>query len=132
MELIPNSHLDLLQDDQKAIAILSTVMSDGSPQATPIWFDTDDGLIRVNTARGRVKDNNMTLRPQVAVVILDPESIYRYVQIRGLVVKSSEDGARAHIDLLAKKYLGQRTYENYDGETRVMYFIKPISVSVMG
>jgi hypothetical protein len=86
----------------------------------------------VNTARGRVKDKNMTLRPQVAVVILDPESIYRYVQIRGLVVKSSEDGARAHIDLLAKKYLGQRTYENYDGETRVMYFIKPISVSVMG
>jgi len=132
MELIPNSHLDLLQDDRKAIAILSTVMEDGSPQSTSVWFDTDDGLIRVNTARGRVKDNNMTLRPQVAVVILDPESIYRYVQIRSLVVKSSEDGARAHIDLLAKKYLGQRTYENYDGETRVMYFIKPISVSVMG
>jgi len=132
MELIPTSHLDLLQDDQKAIAILSTVMSDGSPQATPVWFDTDDGLIRVNTARGRVKDKNMSLRPQVAVVILDPESTNRYVQIRGRVVKSSEDGARAHIDLLAKKYLGQRTYENYDGETRVMYFIKPISVSVMG
>ena len=132
MELIPNSHLDFLQDDQKAIAILSTVMSDGSPQATPVWFDTDDGLIRVNTARGRVKDKNMSLRPQVAVVILDPESTNRYVQIRGRVVKSSEDGARAHIDLLAKTYLGQRTYENYDGETRVMYFIKPISVSVMG
>ncbi len=131
MELIPNSHLDLLQDDRKAIAILSTVMSDGSPQATPVWFDTDDDFIRVNTARGFVKDKNMTLRPQVAVVILDPESTYRYVQIRGLVVKSTEDGARAHIDLLAKKYLGQRTYEDYDGETRVMYFIKPISVDVM-
>jgi PPOX class probable F420-dependent enzyme len=132
MELIPNSHLDLLQDERKAIAILSTVMSDGSPQSTPVWFDTEDGLIRVNTARGRVKDENMSLRPAVAVVILDPESTYRYVQIRGLVVKSMEDGARVHIDLLAKKYLGQRTYENYDGETRVMYFIKPISVSVMG
>jgi hypothetical protein len=107
-------------------------MPDGSPQSTPVWFDTEDGLIRVNTARGRVKDENMSLRPAVAVVILDPESTYRYVQIRGLVVKSMEDGARAHIDLLAKKYLGQRTYENYDGETRVMYFIKPISVSVMG
>lgn len=132
MELIPNSHLDLLQDERKAIAILSTVMSDGSPQSTPVWFDTDGGLIRVNTARGRVKDENMSLRPAVAVVILDPESTYRYVQIRGLVVKSMEDGARVHIDLLAKKYLGQQTYENYDGETRVMYFIKPISVSVMG
>lgn len=132
MELIPNSHLDLLQDERKAIAILSTVMSDGSPQSTPVWFDTDVGLIRVNTARGRVKDENMSLRPAVAVVILDPESTYRYVQIRGLVVKSMEDGARVHIDLLAKKYLGQQTYENYDGETRVMYFIKPISVSVMG
>jgi len=132
MELIPNSHLDLLQDERKAIAILSTVMSDGSPQSTPVWFDTEDGLIRVNTARGRVKDENMSLRPAVAVVILDPESIYRYVQIRGLVVKSTEDGTRGHIDLLAKKYLGQQTYENYDGETRVMYFIKPISVSVMG
>ncbi len=132
MELIPNSHLDLLQDDHKAIAILSTVMPDGSPQATPVWFDTEDGLIRVNTARGRVKDKNMTLRPAVAVVIFEPESTYRYVQIRGLVVKSTEDGARAHIDLLAKKYLGQKTYEKTHGETRVMYFIKPISVSVMG
>ncbi len=132
MKLIPNSHQDLLQDDRTAMAILSTIMPDGSPQATPVWFDTEDGLIRVNTARGRVKDQNMSLRPAVAVVILDPESIYRYIQIRGLVERSTVDGARAHIDLLANKYLGEPSYENYHGETRVMYFIKPISVSVMG
>ena len=129
---IPASHMDLLKDEMRALAILATTMPDGSPQATPVWFDMDDDLICINTAHGRIKDRNMTARPRVAIVIVDPDNLYRYLQIRGSVKGSTTDGAREHIDRLAEKYLGTPSYENYQGETRVSYCIQIESVNTMG
>ncbi|NIS81677.1 MAG: TIGR03618 family F420-dependent PPOX class oxidoreductase [Anaerolineales bacterium] len=129
---VPESHRDLLNDDKRAFAFLATVMPNGSPQVTPVWFDTEGELVRVNTARGRVKDRNLGARPQLAIAIIDPEDPYRYLQIRGSVASTTEEGAREHIDRLAEKYLGTPEYANYQGETRVMYLIRPESVSVMG
>jgi PPOX class probable F420-dependent enzyme len=129
---IPDNYLDLFQQ-KKAFAGLATVMADGSPQVTPVWFDYTDGRIRVNTAKGRVKSR--TLRPgaPVALAIMDPDNPYRYVQVRGRVAHAIEQGADAHIDSLAKKYLGKDTYSfRQPGEVRVMYEIEPVSVSVMG
>jgi PPOX class probable F420-dependent enzyme len=130
--MIPQSHLDLF-GDKKAFAALATVMPDGSPQVTPVWFDYVGGVVRVNTARGRVKDRNMTLNARVALSILDPENPYRHVQIRGRVSNVTEEGADAHIDSLAKKYMGLDKYPlRREGEVRVIYTIEPLSVSSMG
>jgi hypothetical protein len=76
MASIPDNFLDLVQQ-KKAFANLATVMADGSPQVTPVWFDYTDGAIRVNTAKGRVKSR--TLRPgaPVALAIMDPDNAYR-------------------------------------------------------
>jgi PPOX class probable F420-dependent enzyme len=131
MAVIPENSLDLLQQ-KKAFANLATIMADGSPQVTPVWFDYTDGVIRVNTAKGRVKSR--TLRPEasVALAIMDPDNAYRYIQIRGRVRRAVEQGADAHIDSLAKKYLGKDTYPfRQPGEVRVMYEIEPVSVSGM-
>jgi len=49
---IPPEFLDLVTT-KKAFANLATVMPNGSPQVTPIWFDFDGKYIRVNSARGR-------------------------------------------------------------------------------
>ena len=125
MEIVPESHQDLLSDEKKAIAFLATIMDDGSPQVTPVWFDTTKDQIRINTARGRVKDRNMTARPIIALSIIDPDDMYRYLQLRGEVIQATEDGAREHIDKLAKKYLGTEAYQNYRGETRVIYLFRP-------
>ncbi|HUO06525.1 MAG TPA: PPOX class F420-dependent oxidoreductase [Candidatus Binataceae bacterium] len=131
MASIPEKYLDLLRD-KKAFAHIATVMADGSPQVTPVWFDFADGKIRVNTARGRVKAKNMKVGAKVALSILDPDNPYRYIQIRGPVVKETESGANAHIDSLAKKYLGQDKYPfSRPGEVRVIYEIEPASVQVM-
>ena len=67
MAAIPEKYLDLLQQ-KKAFANLATTMADGSPQVTPVWFDYQDGRIRVNTAKGRVKAR--TLRTGVPVALL--------------------------------------------------------------
>ena len=129
---VPESHSDLLQDEKRALAILATTMDDGSPQATPVWFDMEGETLCFNTARGRVKDRNLTARPQVAIVIVDPDNPYRYLQLRGHVQGSTTDGAREHIDRLAKKYLGTPSYDNFQGETRVTYCIQIESVNTMG
>jgi PPOX class probable F420-dependent enzyme len=120
-------------NDKKAFAHLATLMPNGSPQVTPVWFDYVGGAIRVNSARGRVKDRNMKEGAAVALSILDPDNPYRYLQVRGHVRKVIEQGASAHIDSLAKKYLGKDKYPfAQPGEVRAIYEIEPDRASGMG
>ena len=97
MASIPDNYLDLLQQ-KKAFAELATVMPDGTPQVTPVWFDYAAGKVRVNTAKGRVKARNLKPGVPVALSIMDPDNSYRYVQIRGRIASAQENGADAHID----------------------------------
>lgn len=128
---IPESHADLLES--KALIHLATVMKDGSPQVSPVWFDTEDGLILLNSAKGRQKDRNMRRQNKVALALVDPGDPFRYVGIRGVVAEIIEEGAEAHIDRLAKKYLGLDSYPNRrEGEVRVIYKIRPEKVHTMG
>ena len=132
MARIPDNYVDLL-NQKKAFANLATVMANGSPQVTPVWFDYQGGNIRVNTAKGRVKSRTLKMGAPVALAIMDPDNPYRYIQIRGRVSRAVEAGADAHIDSLAKKYLGKETYPfRQPGEVRIMYEIEPESVSGMG
>jgi PPOX class probable F420-dependent enzyme len=129
---IPDQYLDLLTQ-KKAFADLATVMPDGSPQVTPVWFDYTNGVIRVNTAKGRTKQRNMKEGSPVALSILDPDNSYRYVQIRGKVTRMTEQGADAHIDSLAKKYLGKDKYPwAQPDQIRVIYEITPDRAQGMG
>ena len=130
-EIIPEKYLDLLK--KPAFASLGTIMHDGSPQVTPVWVDYDGTHIRFNTAKGRVKDQNLRRNPAVALSILDPDNPYRYLQVRGRVAEITESGADAHIDSLAKKYLGQDKYPyRKPGEVRVIYKVTPDRVQTMG
>lgn len=131
MAVLPDKYLDLL-GAKKAFASIATVMKDGSPQVTPVWFDYAAGKIRVNTARGRVKARTMRKGASVALSIMDPDNPYRYLQIRGRVVNVTESGADAHIDALANKYLGQNYPFRQPGEVRVLYEIEPTSAQAMG
>ena len=129
---IPEKYLDLLTSKPE-LAHLSTLMKDGRPQVTPIWFSYEEGLIVLNSAKGRVKDINMRARPQVALSIVDSENSFRYVQIMGSVVDITEEGADDHIDLLAQKYLDKPRYPwRQPGEVRVIYRVKPERVQVSG
>jgi PPOX class probable F420-dependent enzyme len=132
IDLVPESHRDLLRDDVRALAFLATRMADGSPQVTPVWFDTDDECIRINTAEGRTKWRNMQARPEAAVAILDPANPYRYLQIRGPIVDWTTEGAREHIHRLARKYQGVERYGGPPDERRVIFRLRPNAVSVQG
>ena len=128
---IPDGYKDILQ--KKAFANLATVSTDGTPQVTPVWVDYDGTHIRFNTAKGRVKDQNLRRNPAVALSILDPDNPYRYLQVRGRVAEITETGADAHIDSLAKKYLGQDEYPwRKPEEQRITVRIHPSRVEATG
>jgi PPOX class probable F420-dependent enzyme len=128
---IPEPFKDLFA--KVAYANLATVMPDGSPQVTPVWFDYDGESLRINSAKGRIKDKNMRRNKRFALSIQDPDDAYRYLAVRGNVDEITEEGADAHIDSLAKKYLGKDKYPfRGPGEVRVIYKIRPEKVSTMG
>jgi PPOX class probable F420-dependent enzyme len=124
-DVIPASHADLLTRETRAYANLALVLKDGTPQVSPLWFDYKDGLVIINTARGRVKDKAMHRRPYAALSIIDPANINRYLLIRGPVVEETEEGAWDQIEDLNLKYNGNRNFTRQPGQVRVTYKIKP-------
>ena len=131
MTEIPENYRDLFS--KPAFAHLVTLMPDGSPQVTPVWVDLDGNTVVINTAKGRLKDRNMRRDPRVALEISDPANPYRYLQVRGRIADFTEEGADAHIDRMAKKYLDKDTYPfRQPGEVRVMFKITPEQVQGWG
>ena len=127
----PERYRDLF--DKKAFGSFTTLMPDGSPQTTPVWVDYRDGEVWINSAVGRQKDRNVRREPRVAIAIIDPDNPYRYVEVRGRVREITQDGADAHIDAMAKKYLGQDRYPyRQPGEQRVIYKIEILKTEGMG
>jgi PPOX class probable F420-dependent enzyme len=128
---IPDQYKDLFS--KVAFANLATLMPDGRPQVSPVWCDFDGSNIWVNSAKGRVKDKNMRRNKRVALSIQDPDNAYRHLDVQGEVTEITEQGADAHIDKLAKKYLGKDKYPfRQPGEVRVIYKIRPEKVATMG
>lgn len=131
---LPEAYMDLFE--RRSFGHLATVMADGSPHVTPVWVDSDGTHVLVNSARGRLKDRNIARRPEVAIDILDPDDPYRYLAVRGRVVEAIDDErADAHIDKLARRYLGVETYPGRNrapGEVRVIYVIAPERVATFG
>jgi PPOX class probable F420-dependent enzyme len=132
MATVPASHSDLLTT-KLAFAHVATLNSDGSPQVTPVWIDFDGTNVLVNTAKGRVKARNFAREPRVALAITDPDNAYRYLGIQGRVIEMTEAGGDAHIDKMAKKYLGKDTYPyRAPGEVRLIVKIAPEKVHTNG
>lgn len=130
-QAIPESMQDLFH--KKAFAHLATVMPDGRPQVTPVWVDYDGEHLLVNTAVGRQKDRNLQRDGRVSLSIQDPDNGYRYLEVRGTVVGRTTEGADAHIDKMALKYLGQPKYPwASPDQQRVLYRIRPEHSTTMG
>jgi len=113
-------------------AHVATLMADGSPQVTPVWVDIEGDRILVNTSEGRVKPRNVRRDARVAISIIKQDNPYSSAYIRGRVAEMRHEGAKEHIDKLAKKYLGQDTYPYLQpGEQRVIMVIEPEHVGSM-
>jgi PPOX class probable F420-dependent enzyme len=127
MVSIPEKVHDLFE--RPIVCSLATLMPDGQPQVNPVWCDYDGQYVRINTARGRQKDRNMTKRAKVTVLLVDPTSKEnRWVEVRGHVAEITEEGANDHINQLSHKYTGN-DYKGFKPDmVRVIYKIEPDKV----
>jgi PPOX class probable F420-dependent enzyme len=130
---------DVLSEKARALitrpvlASLATLNPDGSPQITPLWVDLDGDDVVFNTAQGRKKARNLERDARVAVTVIDPDDQYNVVAFQGTVSDVTTEGADAHIDALAKKYLGVDTYPmRREGEVRVRVTVRTDRIAMQG
>ena len=130
-DTIPEGHLTLLQ--RPVVAALATVLPSGQPQVQPVWCSYDGRHVLVNTEKGRVKYRNLHERRQATLLLVNPDDVYHWIEIRGTVESESEVGAAAHLDQLAQRYLGVDKYPwNKPGDVRVLFRIAPRHVVAFG
>jgi PPOX class probable F420-dependent enzyme len=117
--------------DNPFYAVLTTLRADGSPHATVVWVDVDDGEVVFNTRRGRAKERHLAADPRASVTVVDPADPYRWVSVSGPVALTTE-GADAGIDALSRKYTGSDYAWRREGEIRVGARLRPDKVTAYG
>jgi len=113
-------------------AVVATLRADGSPHQTVVWVDTDGEDVLFNTAEGRAKPRHMRENPHVSLTVVDPQNGYHWVAVTGQA-ELSHEGADAHIDSLAKKYLNADSYPfRKPEEQRVIVRVRPDRIETAG
>jgi PPOX class probable F420-dependent enzyme len=129
MTTIPDTHRDLLD---APVAVLGTIGASGRPQLSAIWFLAEGDTIKLSLNTSRQKVKNLQANPGCSLLILDPASPYRYVELRG----DAQIDADPDYEFAAKvgaKYGGADVREHDGpGDLRVVVTIVPARVVVWG
>ena len=125
MPVVPSEYHDLFE--KATFAHVTTMLPNDTPHTTPVWidYDAEDDRILVNTERGRRKAKNVQRDPTISVSMLDPDNPYRFLSVTGEVEEITTEGAREHIDELARRYTGEDEYQNPIQTERVILRIRP-------
>ena len=119
---LPDSARKMLQD--KAYGHVVTFGSNGRPQVTMVWVDAEGDEVLFNTAEGRKKPQNLRRDPRVIISVQDRNNPQAYLLVHGTATLT-EAGADAHIDKLARRFLGADKYPyRQPGEKRVLVHVK--------
>lgn len=128
---IEDRSLELLK--AKNFCHVGSIRKDGTPHVVPVWVDVEKGDVLLNTAEGRAWLANVDRDPRVALTVQNLENPYEYVTIRGQVSERTHEGADAHINSMAKKYLDKDEYPfRQPGEVRVKIRVTPEHVTHNG
>jgi len=112
--------------DAPNYCFLSTLRKDGSPHLVAAWVSADGDEILLNSAEHRAWPRNLRRDPRIALLVQNADNPYEFAQVRGECVEMTRSGADAHIDFLAKKYMGVDEYPlREEGEQRVIARIRP-------
>jgi PPOX class probable F420-dependent enzyme len=130
MPSIPASHRALLD---APVGVLATVGADGLPQVSALWFLFDEAgeVVRfsLNTTRQKVK--NLRARPVASLLVLDPATPYRTLELRGRV-ELQPDPDYVLAGRVGQKYGADLRNMDRPGETRVAVTLRPEKVNTWG
>jgi PPOX class probable F420-dependent enzyme len=126
MRQVPDDYGDMVTDDGRSFMMLTTLLSDGSPIVTPIWFTVEDDAYLITTHPDSLKARNMRARPVVAFAIVIEGNMARYISVRGTAVEAPEMDAKAVQAQIVRKYEGHNpTVEREE----VVFRITPLKTS---
>ena len=116
---IPEALRKILED--KAYGHVITKNPSGSPQVSMVWVDVDGDDLLFNTNDARKKALNLKRDPRVVVAVQDRNNPQSYAIFFGKAKSITNDANNAHIDKLAKRFLGLEKYQSrVPGEQRVV------------
>jgi PPOX class probable F420-dependent enzyme len=105
---------------------LSTFRQDGTVHGVVIWQHVEGDRVALNSSEGRAWPANVRRDPRVTITVHNNENPYEYVEVRGRIVEDTHEGAKEHIDALAKKYLDKDEYPFLQpGEQRIKFLVEP-------
>ncbi len=131
MSAIPAEYTDLL--DKRTFWHVATIGPDGNLQSSPVWADWREGHFVFSLTKGRQKYRNLVANPTIAISGIDPENPYRYLELRGAVVRVDDDSSNVFIDAMAKKYLHEDSYPYHQpGDERVVMVVDVAKTTQLG
>ena len=98
------------------VAILGTLMKDGSPHLTAVWYLYEDGVVKLSITTGRMKYRHVMRDPRVSLLIADNTPPYMEVVFRG-AARIEHEGGAAFLRRIAIHYHGAEAgnrYADYD------------------
>ena len=87
-------------------AVIATLKPDGAPHTVATWYLWEDGRVLVNMDEGRQRLEYMRADPRVSLTVLNGDSWYQHISVRGRVVELEDDEGLAGIDRGSTHYVG--------------------------
>ena len=107
------------------VTSLTTVRADGTPQVTPIWYESDGEAFFCIFGRDSVKARNIRRDPRVSLCIATHDDPYRYLIVDG-IGEISVGGAAERCYSISTRYWGKERGERFarklidEGDTVVL------------
>ena len=100
--------------DKPYACVMAVMGRDGRPNLTPMWFDYEGDKVLVNVASHRKKTDWIRNKPEISILIMNPENMYHWLSMKVTVEREiSEDdpneGARVteQLNRIWQKYIGE-------------------------
>jgi PPOX class probable F420-dependent enzyme len=124
---IPASHHDLLD---ARFATLATLGPDGHPQLSVIWFLAEDDTVRISLNTSRQKTKNLRADPACTLLIVDPATAFRYLEIRADADIAPDDDY-VFADRVGAKYNSDLRVHDGPGDSRIVITLRPTKVNAV-
>jgi nitroimidazol reductase NimA-like FMN-containing flavoprotein (pyridoxamine 5'-phosphate oxidase superfamily) len=113
-------------------ANVSSIMKDGSPHITPVWYDYNKNtqIFKITVFEDSQKDKNFKRNKSIALSIVDKKNPYCYIQIQGKIVSNEYDKNNEFSNYLTNKYSkGKQSTYLHTGSNIIIYSVKPEKIS---
>jgi PPOX class probable F420-dependent enzyme len=111
----------------KHIAVLSTLLKDGSPKTAAVWYGFDGDDILVSTVTGMPKVRNVQRDGRVSLLVDKRDQPVHGVEVRGRATVEKDEGS-VRTKAIVARYLGEvpDAYgKRLESEDRSIIRIKP-------